>query len=284
MFVPVIAFYVIFKYAPIAGTIIAFKNYNMFDGIFNSPWVGLHNFKLLFSQPGTLNIILNTLVLSALRLIIGFPVPIILALLLNEVRNIAFKRVTQTIVYLPHFFNWVIVGGMVLTIFSMESGIINQVTEKVSGAVYPYLYTSGSWIAIFIGSGIWKEMGFSAIIYLAALSSIDPYLYEAASIDGAGKFRKIWHITLPGIRTTIIILFILSTGHVMEVGFDHVYVLQNPAVANVSEVISTYMYRVGLQGAKFSLTTAMGLFESIVGLVLVLSTNWIARKFDHGLF
>ncbi|MDF2648159.1 MAG: transporter permease subunit [Paenibacillus sp.] len=284
MIAPVIIFYLVFRYAPIVGNIIAFKSYNLRDGVFGSPWVGLHNFELLFSQPGTLNIITNTLTLSVLRLIFGFPVPILLALLLNEAKNMLFKRVTQTIVYLPHFFNWVIIGGMVLTIFSMESGIVNRIVEMLTGNVVPYLYQPSSWVAIFIASGIWKEMGFSAIIYLAALSSINPSLYEAASIDGAGKLRKLWHITLPGIRSTIIVVFILTSGNVMEVGFDHVYVLQNPAVVSVSEVINTYMFRVGLQGAQFSLTAAMGLFESVVGLILVFGTNWVARKFKQGLF
>lgn len=284
MLCPVLVFYLTFKYAPMGGAIIAFKDYNMFDGILRSPWVGWNNFELLFTQPRTLNIIRNTLMLSLLRLIFGFPAPILLALMLNEVRRLAFKRIVQTIVYLPHFFNWVIIGGIVVTIFSMESGIVNGILEGLGLPKVPFMYEPGSWTAIFIGSGIWKEMGFGTIIYLAALTTIDPSLYEAASMDGANKARQIWHITLPGIRSTIIVLFILQTGSVMEVGFDHVYMLQNSVVSDISEVISTYNYRVGLQGSQFSLSAAMGLFESIVGLVLVLSSNWIARKFGNGLF
>lgn len=284
MFVPVIAFYIIFKYFPIAGNMIAFKDYNFYDGVFGSPWVGWANFDLLFTQPNTLRIIRNTLMLSLLQLLIGFPVPILLALMLNEAKHMFFKRTVQTIVYLPHFFNWVIIGGMVLTIFSMESGIINRLVETITGEAYPFLYKPPSWVGVFVGSGIWKEMGFSAIIYLAALSTINPSLYEAASMDGAGKLKQIWHVTLPGIRTTIVILFILAVGNVMEVGFDQVYILQNSVVSQVSEVISTYIYRVGLKGAQFSLTAAMGLFESLVGLILVLLANAVARKFDQGLF
>lgn len=284
MILPVIAFYLIFRYAPIIGNVIAFKNYNFFDGIFGSPWVGFQNFELLFTQARTVNIIRNTLMLSVLQLIFGFPAPIILALLLNEVRQMFFKRIVQTIVYLPHFFNWVIIGGIVLTVFSMESGIINHWIEKLAGSPYPFLYKPVSWIAVFIGSGIWKEVGFGTIIYLAVITTIDPGQYESASMDGANKFRQIWHITLPGMRPTIVILFILSTGNIMEVGFDQVYMLQNGVVSSVSEVISTYIYRVGIQGAQFSLSSAMGLFEAVVGLMLVLTANWIARKFDQGLF
>ncbi|PMC35784.1 protein lplB [Bacillus sp. UMB0899] len=284
MFLPVLIFYITFKYAPIMGNVIAFKEYNFFDGILGSPWVGFHNFELLFTQTQTVEIIRNTFMLSILQLVFGFPAPIILAILLNEVRLMFFKRTIQTIVYIPHFFNWVIIGGMVLTLFSVETGFINQWVEKLMGEPYPFLYQPLSWIGVFISSGIWKEVGFGTIIYLAVINMIDPSLYESASMDGANKFRQIWHITLPQIRPTIIILFILATGNVMEVGFDQVFMLQNAVVSNVAEVISTYIYRVGLQGAQFSLSAAMGLFEALVGLVLVLTANWIARKFDKGLF
>ncbi|WP_135556094.1 ABC transporter permease [Paenibacillus cymbidii] len=284
LFLPTIAFYLIFKYAPMGGVLIAFKAYNFRDGIWNSPWVGWEHFELLFQSTRTVLVIWNTFKLSMLSLIISFPFPILLAILLNEVRKMWFRRAVQTIVYLPHFFSWVIIGGMVATIFSMQSSLLNHVITRVYGEPIPFMYQPGSWTAIFIGSGIWKEMGFSAIIYLAALSTIDPALYEAASIDGAGKLRKIWSITLPGISSTVVLVFILSLGRVMEVGFDHVYNLQNNAVASVSEVISTYIYAVGIQGGQFSLTTAMGLFESVIGFILVLSANWGARKLGHGLF
>lgn len=284
MFIPVLLFYVIFKYLPIGGLVIAFKDYNFADGIFGSQWVGLKNFHMLFNGTNTINIIRNTFVLSLLEIIFGFPAPIILAILLNEVRKSWFKKSIQTIIYVPHFFSWVIIGGIIANIFSQESGIINHFVKMISGQPYPFMYKPLSWVSLFVGSGIWKEAGFGTIVYLAALTGIDPSLYEATAIDGANKWKQIWHITIPGIKPTIITLFILSTGRVMDIGFDHVYMLQNSVVNNIADVISTYIYRVGLQGAKFSITTAMGMFESLVGLALVLFSNWIARKFGESLW
>ena len=284
MFAPIFIYYILFRYIPMGGLVIAFKNFNLRLGIFGSPWVGLRNFELIFMGSNTLNVIRNTFMLSVLRLIAGFPAPIILALLLNEVHKTWYKKTIQTIIYMPHFFSWVIIGGIVVSIFAQERGIVNHFVKMFTGDPFPFLYRPGSWIAIFIGSGIWKSAGFGTIIYLAALSSIDPTLYEAAIIDGANKWRQLIHITIPGIKTTIIILFILATGNIMEVGFDQVFVLQNPVVNNVADVISTYIYRVGLQGARFDITTAMGLFDSLTGLVLVLGTNAIARKFGEGLW
>ncbi len=249
-----------------------------------SPWVGLRNFELLFSNVQMLNIIRNTLVLSLLKIAVSFPFPILLAILLNELRKMWFKRTVQTLLYMPHFLNWVIVGGMVVTLFSIESGLINQLLDRWFGFRYAFLYNEASWIAVLLGSGIWKEAGFSAIIYLAAMSAIDPGLYESASMDGANKFRQIWHITLPGIRPTIIILLILSMESVMDLSFDQFYMLQNPVVSSVAEVIPTYIYKMGIQGGQFSITTAMGLFSSLVGLVLIVSANWIARKFNQSLW
>ncbi|MNI28049.1 putative multiple-sugar transport system permease YteP [compost metagenome] len=284
MFIPVIAFFLIFKYIPILGNVIAFKDYNLMTGIWNSPWAGLKHFEMLFTQPQTSIIIRNTIVLSLLSITVSFPFPIIIAILLNEIRLMRFKKVVQTLIYLPHFFSWVIVGGIVVTIFSQQSGIVNKLIEMWTGQTIPFLYQEHSWIAIFLGSGIWKEAGWGAIIYLATLTSIDPHLYEAASIDGASKWRQIWHVTLPGIRTTIILMLVLSMGNVMEVGFDHIYTLQNAAVSDVASVISTYIFVVGVQGGQFSLTTAIGLFESVVGFIFVVLANQIARKFDQGLW
>ena len=284
MFAPILAYYIIFKYLPMGGLIIAFKSYSLRLGVFGSPWVGLRNFELIFMGANTLNVIRNTFWLSVLRLIAGFPAPIILALLLNEVHKSWYKKTIQTIVYLPHFFSWVIIGGIVINIFAQERGIVNQFVKAVTGEPYPFLYSPVSWITIFIASGIWKGAGFGTIIYLAALSGVDPNLYEAAIIDGANKWKQLVHITLPGIKTTVITLFVLAVGGIMEVGFDQVYVLQNSIVNNVADVISTYIYRIGLQGARYDLTTAMGLFDSLVGLILVITTNAIARKFDEGLW
>jgi putative aldouronate transport system permease protein len=283
MFLPVVLFYLIFKYAPMVGTIIAFKDYNFYDGVFHSPWVGMKNFHKLFNTPNTVKIIRNTLTLSGLQIFVGFPFPIVLAILLNEVRKLWFKKITQTLVYLPHFFSWIIVGGIMLSVFAIE-GPINHLIQGIVGKPISFLYTQSSWITIFVGSSIWKDMGFNAIIYMATMSAIDPALYESASIDGASKWKQTLYITIPGIAPTMVLLFILSMGRVMEVGFDQVFIMQNPAVKDVAEVISTYIYKVGLQGAQFSLTTAMGLFESVVSFVLLLTVNAIARRYQRGLF
>ena len=284
MFIPVIAFYFIFKYLPMGGLVIAFKKYNFAKGIWGSPWAGLYYFEMLFNAPATMNIIRNTFVLSVLRIVFGFPAPILLALLLNEMRCERYKKTLQTVLYIPHFFSWVIVGGLVATIFSQETGFINAIIERVTGEPYPFLYREGSWMAIFIGSGIWKGMGYGTIIYMAALTAIDPTYYEAAVLDGANKAQQIWYVTLPCIRSTIVTLFILQTGSVMEVGFDQVYALKNNVVSNVADVISTYVYSMGIQGARFSPATAMGLFDSLVGLILVLVSNRIAKMFDESLW
>jgi putative aldouronate transport system permease protein len=284
MLVPGVLFYIIFKYMPMGGVFIAFKDYNLMEGIWKSPWVGLENFEKLFNQPLALETIRNTLMLSLLSLFFGFPVPILLAIMMNEVRRLWYKRLIQTLVYLPHFFSWVIVGGLVVSFFSLESGSINKWLGMMNLEAYPFLYEKLSWIMVFVGSSIWKEMGFSAIIYLAALSSIDPSLYESASMDGAGKLKQMWHITIPGISSTIVIVLILSIGRIMDVGFDHAYVLQNSAVSDVSNVISTFVYRQGIQTGQFGITSAMGLFESIVGFLLVITVNGFARRYEQGLW
>ncbi|MCU6711418.1 ABC transporter permease subunit [Paenibacillus sp. J5C_2022] len=284
MFIPVAAYFIIFKYIPMMGIVIAFKDYNMADGIWGSPWVGLENYKYLFSNPQMMNVIRNTFILSLLNVFVGFPFPIVLAILLNEVRKAWFKKWVQTLVYLPHFLNWVIVGGLIVMVFAQETGIVNQLVKAVTGDVYPFLYKHFTWLSIYAGSTIWKGAGWSAIIYLAALTAIDTSLYEAASIDGANKWRKIWHVTLPGIQTTVVLMFILNIGHVMEVGFDQVFVLQNALVSDISEVISTWNFKYGLGTGEFSYGTALGLFESLIGLVLVLTANAIARKFDQGMW
>lgn len=284
MFTPIIIYFLVFKYTPMVGLIIAFKNYNFTDGIWGSAWIGIDNFKLLFTNPNMLNILRNTLMLSILQLVIGFPFPILVALMINEIRSSWFKKGVQTAVFLPHFLNWVIVGGIIMTIFSQENGIINHVVKLLFGDSFPFLYNAGSWIAIFIGSGIWKGAGWGAIIYLAALSAVDQSLYEAAGLDGASRLKQLWHISLPSIQPVIFIVLILSIGNIMEVGFDQVYILQNPVVSNISEVISTWNYKVGINGGRFGLATALGFFESIVGLILVIGANGIARRYNNGLW
>ena len=284
MFAPILIYFITFKYIPMGGLIIAFKDYNMADGILHSPWTGLDNFRLLFNSPMMLNIIKNTFFISVLSIVVSFPFPIILAILLNEIRRMLYKRIIQTLVYLPHFLNWVIVGSFVVLIFAQEQGIINKIISALGGEKIQFLYDKSTWLGILLGSGIWRGVGFGAIIYLAALANIDPSLYESSSLDGANKLRQIWHITLPGIAPVIILMLILSMEHVMDVGFDQIFVLKNPMVGDIANVISVWSYEVGLGRGQFSLTTALGFFQSLVGLVLVLAANKIARKFDQGLW
>lgn len=285
MLVPIIALYIIFRYLPMFGLISAFQDFNLADGFFKSPWVGLKHFKFIFTSDNTKTIIFNTLKLGILTVIVGFPFPILLALMMNEARKKWFKQSIQTLVYLPHFMSWVIVGGIVITVFSQETGIVNRIYSSVTGAEpFPFLYREGYWMLIFLFAGVWKEAGFSAIIFLAALASIDPGLYEAAAMDGATKFKQIRHITLPGISSTIILMLILAIGRASDVGFDPVYILQNPAVNSVADVISTYVYRMGLLNGFFSMPAALGLFQSVLNFALLITANTIARKFNQGLW
>lgn len=284
MFLPVAAFFIIFKYVPMLGNIIAFKQYNLVQGVLGSPWAGMDNFRMIFSNPQTLLIIRNTLMISLLSIVIGFPFPILIAVMLNEVRRTWLKKTVQTLLYMPHFFSWVIIGGIVVTLFGTEAGVINNLIVKLGGEPISFLYKSGSWLAVFFGSGIWKEAGFSAIIYLAAVGGIDPHLYESAALDGAGKLKQIWHVTLPGILPIIVLMSILSMGRVMEVGFDQVYNLHNAVVSDVSSVISTYIFTIGIQSGLYSITTAMGLFDSVIGFTLVFTANRLARKFNQSLW
>lgn len=284
LFLPVIVYYVVFKFLPMFGVVMAFQDYNIRKGFLGSPFVGFKYFELIFSTPTTLQVIKNTLFLGITRFLLGIPFPILLALMLNEIKNARYKKIAQTCVYLPHFLAWTIVGGMVINLFSQDTGIINTITKFFTGDTYPYLYNEKSWLAIYFGSSIWKEMGFSAIIYLAALTGVDTELYDAASIDGASRIKQIIHVTIPAIMPTIVINMILSVGSSVNVGFDQIYVMTNATVNNVSDVISTYVYRVGLEQMQFSLTSAMGLFQSVLGMILVLITNRLAKRVDASLW
>lgn len=284
LFLPVIVYYVIFKFLPMLGVVMAFQDYNIRKGFLGSPFVGFKYFELIFSTPATLQVIKNTLMLGITRFLIGIPFPILLALMLNEIKNARFKKFTQTCVYLPHFLAWTIVGGMVINLFSQDTGIVNTITKFFTGDSYPYLYNEKSWLTIYFGSSIWKETGFAAIIYLAALTGVDTELYDAAAIDGASRIRQIMYVTIPAIMPTIVINMILSVGSSVNVGFDQIYVMTNPTVNNIADVISTYVYRVGLEQMQFSLTSAMGLFQSVLGLTLVLITNRLAKRADASLW
>lgn len=282
LLLPVIAWFVIFRYIPMQGVVIAFKDFRFFDGIWGSEWVGLEHFQRMFRSRDFYQIVRNTLLLNLYQLIFQFPAPIVLALLLNEVRSSKFKRVSQTLLYVPHFISWVVLAGIVVSVLSPSTGIVNILLNRVLG-VEPihFMIQPRWWIFWFILSGIWKSAGFGTIIYLAAISTIDPQLYEAATIDGAGKLRQTWHITLPGISATIGILLILNLGNFIEIGFEQVNMLQNSVVNSVADVIPTYVYRVGLRGAQFSYTAGVGFFQALVGLVLIVSANWTLRKIGH---
>ncbi|MGG4032104.1 ABC transporter permease subunit [Paenibacillus cisolokensis] len=281
---PLLYFFV-FKYGPMFGIIIAFKDYNIFQGIWASPWIGFETFREIFAMDAFYNALRNTFVLNLLDLLIGFPIPIILAILLNELRIQWFKKGVQTILYLPHFISWVIIGGMALQLLATNTGIVNNVLRSFGLKAIPFLTEPLYWIGTYLGIGIWQSAGWGTIIYLAALTGINKDLYEAAEVDGAGRLRKIWHITLPGMKPTIIILLIINIGHMASIGFDRPYVLSNPHVTDVSEVISTYVYKIGIQSARYTIATAIGLFQAVVGLIFLLSADYISRKInDQGIW
>lgn len=284
MLIPAILYYIIFRIAPMFGLVMAFQDYKLSQGLFGSKFIGLTNFLYIFKTPVMLRVIRNTLVLGLLSFVISFPFPILLALFLNETKNVLFKKSVQTMVYLPHFLSWVAVGGLVFTIFAQEDGIVNNMLQALGGKAYPFLYHVGSWIAIFLGAGIWKETGFAAIIYLAALGGIDPTLYEAASLDGCPRWKQMFYVSIPCIAPTIIINLVLKAGAIATVGFDQIYNLKTAPVSEIAEVISTWTYQMGLHSLQFSLSSAMGLFNSLLSLTLVLLTNSIAKRFDKSLW
>jgi len=278
MLLPGLVLIIIFHYLPMYGSIIAFKDYNLMEGIIGSPWVGLKHFDALFQAREFHRVFRNTLLISIYRLIFQFPIPIILALLINEVSNMFFKRTVQTITYLPHFLSWAVVGALVIDLLSPSSGLINLALKEF-GISPVTLMDKRYFRAIVVASQTWKETGWSAIIYLAAISSIDPQLYEAAIVDGASKWRQIWYITLPGIRSTIVFIILLRIGALLATDVEQILMLYNPVVYEVGDVIGTYVYRVGLGQMKYSYTTAVGLFQSVVGFILLVIANHLSRKY-----
>jgi putative aldouronate transport system permease protein len=275
--IPGILHFVVFKYVPMLGNVIAFQDYSIFSGIWNSPWVGFKHFANMFTYEEFYRILTNTLLISLYSIVFGFPAPLVLALLLNEISKSWFKRPVQTLLYLPHFLSWVIVGSLFINLLSMD-GFLNTMLGWFGVPAKDYLTQPEYFRSILVGIGIWKEMGWGMIIYLAALSGINPHLYEAAMVDGAGRFRQMWSITLPSLMPAIVVLFLLRVGHVLDSNVEQVLIMLNPLVRDVGEVIDTYVYRVGLLGAQFSLTTAIGIFKSLVGLVLVVGLNALSRK------
>ncbi|MEK4508695.1 sugar ABC transporter permease [Paenibacillus anaericanus] len=287
MVIPALVLIFIFAYLPMYGVLMSFQDYDIFGGFFHSPWVGFKHFKMFFDSPDFWNVMRNTIVISFLRLLIGFPAPIILALILNEVAHIRFKRIVQTISYLPHFLSWVIVSGLAMSILATENGSLNMLLENFNLINEPinFLSIPNYFWGILISTGVWKEIGFSAIVYIAAIAGINPEVYEAASIDGATRLKKIMYITIPGIAGVIIIFMILAVGDILSAGFEDILLLaKNPVLQDVSDVIDTYVYRVGIKNSRFSYAAAVGLYKSIISVALLTIANAIARKLGRSLW
>ena len=280
LMLPVLLFYILFHYKPMYGAIIAFKEYTPALGVAKSPWVGLENFTRFFNSVYFGRLIKNTILLSLYNLILGFPAPIILALLLNEVRSKKFKSLTQTVTYLPHFISLIVVTGM-LTDFGLTSGLFNDLIEMFGGTRSPLLQDPKLYRSIYVFSSIWQEVGWGSIIYLSALAGVDSQLYEAAQIDGAGKWKQLIHVTLPAIAPTIIIMFILKTGSLMNMGYEKTILLYNPSTYETADIISSYIYRIGLLEQDWSYSTAIGLFNSVINFGLLLFTNKMSRRYSE---
>lgn len=278
MIMPGIIFVLLFRYYPMYGVLIAFQDFSPFKGVANSPWVGWDNFEFLFALPEFWRILRNTLIIAVAKIVADQVGAIILALLLNEARKLLFRRAIQTLIYLPHFLSWIVLGGILLDILAPH-GILNQAIGNFG--IEPQLFLgSNDWFrGTIITSGFWKNVGFSTIVYLAALTAINPVLHEAAAIDGAGRFRRIWHITLPGIRPTIVLLAALSLGDVLQAGFEQILTLYSPAVYRTGDIIDTNVYRVGLVSAQYSLAGAVGLFKSVIGFFLIALSYWLADRY-----
>ncbi|CAM4473886.1 ABC transporter permease [Paenibacillus typhae] len=273
-----LAFVIVFKYMPMTGLVIAFKDYKIARGFWGSDWVGFEIFQQIFSKPDFTRAVRNTLLLNVLDLVFSFTMPIILALMLNEVKSIKFKRVNQTLLYLPHFLSWVIIGAIAYQLLSEGSGAVNNLIELMGGTRVPFLQEDTNWLISYLAIGVWHSMGWGTIIYLAAISGINPEMYEAATVDGAGRWRKVWNITLPSIRATIVTLLIMSLGKVMDGSFERIWSLQNKATTEFTTTIPVLVYRWGIESGNFSRATAIGLFQSVIGIILVISADRLAKK------
>jgi putative aldouronate transport system permease protein len=278
LFLPALIYYILFKYVPMFGIMISFKEYNPFKGVWASEWVGFKYYSLFFQSPDFLKLLKNTILLGVYKVIFGFPAPIILALLLNEVRRAVLKRFVQSISYLPHFISNVVVVSMMFLFLSPTSGLVNNVIQWLGFDAVNFMQNENYFRAIYVLSEIWQHVGWETIIYLAALSAIDPQLYEAARVDGANRRHQLVHITLPGIRPAIIILLILNIGQVLDIGFEKVLLMQNPSIYSTADVLATYVYRTGIQSMNYSYGTAIDLFTSVINLIFILTANWISRR------
>lgn len=272
-----LVFAIIFKFLPMFGLSVAFLDYDVVGGFAKADFIGLDAFREIFSMKDFYIALRNTILLNGLDLIVGFPAPIILAILLNEIRNKYFKRVTQTVLYLPHFLSWVIIAGIFYQLLSPTTGYINILISRMGGQSIPFLTEKWHWLVSYCLIGVWQSMGWGTIIYLAAITGINADLYEAATVDGAGRWRKIWHITLPCIRSTIVVMLIMNLGRILGISFERPFALDNPMVRDFSDVISTYVYRVGMQSHRYNIATAVGMFQSVVGLIFVFASDKFAK-------
>jgi putative aldouronate transport system permease protein len=278
LLIPGLLYFIIFKYLPMFGIIIAFQDYQPYLGILKSEWVGFEHFRDFFTNPDFFKLLRNTLLISLYNLVFSFPLPIVLALLLNEVKNSAFKRTVQTMVYVPHFISWVVVASITYVLLTTEGGVINEILFRLTGNKIAFL-TDPKWFRpLIVMQTVWKETGWGTIIFLAALSGVDPTLYEAATVDGATRWQQTWYITLPAISSTIVIMLILRLGSILDTGFEQIFLMMNSLNREVADVFDTYVYVMGITQGAFSYSTAVGLFKSVVGLILIEAANYFARK------
>ena len=278
---PTVAYFLIFRYYPMYGLQIAFRNYKANKGIWGSAWVGLKNFERFFHTADFGRLLTNTLAVSVENLLLSFPIPIILALLLNQLPSRRYKKLVQTVIYAPHFISTVVLVGIIFLFFSPSSGIVNHLIAALGGTRVHFLAEASWFRPLYIGSEIWQSAGWGSILYLAALSGINPELHEAAIMDGANKYQRVWHIDIPGILPTVVIMFILNSGKVMAVGFEKAYLMQTSLNISASEIIATYVYKRGLLQSQFSFSTAVGVFESVVNLALICTVNYISKKVSN---
>jgi len=286
MLLPCVIYYAVFKYGPMYGVIIAFKDYVLTKGIMGSPWASpwYKHYQYFFNSPYASQVIGNTLIISGLKLLFGLLPPLLLALLINECAKKWYGRVIQTLTYLPHFLSWVVIYGILIALFSQSAGLINMLIEQTGGASYPFLTSPDHFRTVLVGSEIWRDTGWGAIIYLAAIGGIDPNLYEAAITDGCGRIKRVWYITIPNLTGVFVMQLILKVGSILNAGFDQIYILSTPQVNSVSEIIDTWVFKEGLQRMNYSLSSAVGLLKSVIGMIMVLSTNKLARRWDKGLW
>ena len=277
MLLPGLLYFILFKYVPMGGLVIAFKEYSPFRGIWGSPWVGFSQFKKFFDTPDFWGLLRNTLGISLLQLIIYFPAPIILSLFLNEVRHNGYKRVVQTLVYVPHFVSWVIVASLTYQLFNVSDGVINMIIKNLTGGTIDILSKGSTFWGLIVGQDIWRETGYGTIIFLAALAGVDQEMYEAARVDGAGRWRLMWHITLPAIKGTIIMMLILRVGGLLNTGYEQIFLMRNDLNMEYADVFDTYIYTRGIVNGQYSFSSAAGMFKSVVGMILVLGSNKISK-------